>query len=48
MQSHICKVYYACLAVKSVSVTDHLHFWQNDWDLLGATVTDTGVERIPT
>ena len=31
MQSHIHKV-YACLAV-----TCHLHFWQNDWDLLRAT-----------
>ena len=31
MQSHICKV-YACLAV-----TCHLHFWQNDQDLLHAT-----------
>ena len=28
MQSHICNV-YVCLAV-----TCHLHFWQNDWDLL--------------
>ena len=32
MQSHIHKV-YACLAV-----TCHLHFWQNDRDLLSATV----------
>ena len=31
MQSHIRKV-YACLAV-----TCHLHFWQNDRDLLHAT-----------
>ena len=31
MQSHIHKV-YECLAV-----TCHLHFWQNDRDLLGAT-----------
>ena len=31
MQSHICKV-YVCLAV-----TCHLHFWQNDRDLLRAT-----------
>ena len=31
MQSHIHKV-YVCLAV-----TCHLHFWQNDWDLLRAT-----------
>ena len=31
MQSHIRKV-YACLAV-----TCHLHFWQNDRDLLRAT-----------
>ena len=32
MQSHICRV-HACLAV-----TCHLHFWQNDQDLLHATV----------
>ena len=32
MQSHICQV-YACLAV-----TCHLHFRQNDWGLLCATV----------
>ena len=31
MQSHISKV-NVCLAV-----TRHLHFWQNDWDLLRAT-----------
>ena len=36
MQSHICKV-YACLAV-----TCHLHFWQNDRDLLGATAVTRG------
>ena len=36
MQSHICKV-YACLAV-----TCHLHFWQNDRDLLCATVVTRG------
>ena len=36
MQSHIRKV-YACLAV-----TCHLHFWQNDWDLLCATVVTRG------
>ena len=36
MQSHIPKV-YACLAV-----TCHLHFWQNDWDLLCATVVTRG------
>ena len=44
MQSHIRKV-YACLAV-----TCHLHFWQNDWDLLHATVVaqkvDPGEENI--
>ena len=41
MESHIRKV-YACLAV-----TCHLHFWQNDRDLLRATaVTPAGVERI--
>ena len=31
IQSHICRV-YACLAA-----TCHLHFWQNDRDLLRAT-----------
>ena len=31
-QSHI-RMVYACLAV-----TCHLHFWQNDWDLLRATM----------
>ena len=36
MQSHIRKV-YAFLAV-----TCHLHFWQNDRDLLGATVVTRG------
>ena len=36
MQSHIRKV-YACLAV-----TCHLHFWQNDRDLLCATVVTRG------
>ena len=36
MQSHIHKV-YACLAV-----TCHLHFWQNDCDLLRATVVTQG------
>ena len=35
-ESHICKV-YACLAV-----TCHLRFWQNDWDLLRATVVTQG------
>ena len=46
-QSHIHKV-YACLAV-----TCHLHFSQNDWDLLHATAVTQGVgvgrgvERIP-
>ena len=35
MQSHMRKV-YACLAV-----TCHLHFWQNDRDLLLATVGGT-------
>ena len=35
-QSHICKV-YACLAV-----TCHLHFWQNDQDLLRATAVTQG------
>ena len=36
MQSHIRKV-YACLAV-----TCHLYFWQNDRDLLCATVVTLG------
>ena len=36
MQSHIRKV-YACLAV-----TCHLHFWQNDRDLLRPTVVTRG------
>ena len=36
MQSHIHKV-YVCLAV-----TCHLHFWQNDWDLLRATAVTQG------
>ena len=36
MQSHIRKV-YVCLAV-----TCHLHFWQNDWDLLRATAVTRG------
>ena len=36
MQSHIRKV-YVCLAV-----TCHLHFWQNDRDLLRATVVTRG------
>ena len=36
MQSHIRKV-YACLAV-----TRHLHFWQNDQDLLRATAVTRG------
>ena len=36
MQSHIRRV-YACLAV-----TCHLHFWQNDRDLLRATVVTRG------
>ena len=36
MQSHIRKV-YACL-----SVTCHLHFWQNDRDLLRATAVTRG------
>ena len=39
MQSHICKV-YACLAV-----TCHLHFWQNDQDLLCATAVTQGWNR---
>ena len=39
MQSHIHKV-YACLAV-----TCHLHFWQNDRDLLRATAVTRGWNR---
>ena len=39
MQSHIRTV-YACLAV-----TCHLHFWQNDWDLLRATAVTRGWNR---
>ena len=37
-KSHIRDV-YACLAV-----TCHLHFWQNDRDLLRATAVTRGVE----
>ena len=40
-QSHIRKV-YACLAV-----TCHLHFWQNDWDLLRATAVTQGWNVYP-
>ena len=36
IQSHIGRV-YVCLAV-----TCHLHFWQNDWDLLCATAVTRG------
>ena len=39
MQSHIRKM-YACLPV-----TCHLHFWQNDRDLLGATAVTRGWNR---
>ena len=39
MQSHIHKV-YVCLAV-----TCHLHFWQNDRDLLRATALTCGWNR---
>ena len=39
MQSHICKV-HVCLAV-----TCHLHFWQNDRGLLGATAVTLGWNR---
>ena len=39
MQSQIRKV-YVCLAV-----TCHLHLWQNDWDLLCATVVTWGWNR---
>jgi len=37
IQSHIV---YVCLAV-----TCHLHFWQNDWDLLRATAVTRGWNR---
>ena len=36
VQHHICRV-HACLAV-----TCHLHFWQNDWDLLHAIAVTQG------
>ena len=36
MQTHIRKVY------ASLAVTCHLHFWQNVWDLLRATVVTRG------
>ena len=36
VQSHICTV-YVCLAV-----TCHLHFWQDDWDLVCATAVTRG------
>ena len=36
MQSHIRKVY------ARLPVTCHLHFWQNDWDLLRATAVTRG------
>ena len=36
IQSHIGRV-YVCL-----SVTCHLHFWQNDWDLLRTTAVTEG------
>ena len=36
MQSHIRRV-HTCFAV-----TCHLHFWQNDWDLLRATAVTLG------
>ena len=39
IQSHICKV-HGCLVV-----TCHLHFWQNDLDLLYATVVTRGWNR---
>ena len=39
MQSHICKV-HACLAI-----TCHLHFWQNDRNLLRATAVTRGWNR---
>ena len=39
IQSHICRV-HVCLAV-----TCHLHFWQNDRDLLHATAVTRGWNR---
>ena len=38
---HVCRV-LACLPL-----TCHLHFWQNDQDLLHATAVNTGVKWIP-
>ena len=37
-----CVECYVCL-----TVTCHLHFWQNDRDLLRATAVTRGVEWIP-
>ena len=42
MQSHICRV-YSCL-----DVTYHLHFWQNDRDVLRATAVTRGWNRYRT
>ena len=39
MQSQACRV-HVCLAV-----TCHLHFWQNDWDLLDAPAVARGWSR---
>ena len=39
MQSHICKVF------AGLAVTCHLHFWQNDRDLLCATAVTRGWNR---
>ena len=36
LRHFICKV-HVCLAV-----TCHLHFWQNDWDLLHVTLVTRG------
>ena len=40
MQSRIPRVVHVCLAV-----TSHVHFWQNDWILLCATVVTRGRNR---
>ena len=40
-----CKATYKCRVHAGLAVTCHLHFWQNDWDLLRATaVTRGGVD----
>ena len=41
MQNHMRNVHV------HLAVTCHLHFWQNDRDLLRATAATRGVERMP-